>query len=316
MKTQIFILLMVLSVASFAQQAAQYNHYIFNQTVINPAYTGTKGMLNINGIYASQWTMLEGAPSTQTLSIEGPAPLNLGLGFHVIQDKLGAQTQTAMYGNYSFKVCLSDLACLSFGIATGVTNNSLNGEELNEATSDDPAIPIGLEKASRFDSKAGIFFFTNKFYFGVSVSELTSNVRSSLDMLVAGQVKHYYVSSGYVFDVAEDLKFKAGFLIKEDFRAPTNVDLNGFFLYRERFWFGATYRTGADVLNSKNLDITLRSRDAAVVMVDMNISENFRLGYAYTITLSDLKDYAGHEVSLGYFFRENKKSKMLTPRYF
>lgn len=316
MKTIHLLIAMLLTLTAFSQQNAQYNHYIFNQLVINPAYAGTKDLININGIYASQWTRIDGSPTTQTLSVEGPSLYNLGLGLHMIQDKIGAQTQTAMYGNYAYKIQIKDSIYVSLGIATGVSYNSLNGQLLDEGPLDDPAIPEVMETITRFDSKAGIFLYSRKFYAGFSVSDLTSNLRSSIDQLIAGQIRHYYLTSGYVFDINNSLKLKTGFLIKEDFRAPTNVDLNVFFLYKNLIWAGATYRTGAEIFNTKSLDTTLRLRDAVVFMMDVNLNNSFRIGYAYTHTLSALKDYPGHEISLGYYFKTKNKTKMLTPRYF
>jgi hypothetical protein len=105
-------------------------------------------------------------------------------------------------------------------------------------------------------------------------------------------------------------------MIKEDFKAPTNIDLSGFFLYKNRYWLGASIRTGAKIFNTENLDNSLRSRDALLFMAELNITDNFRIGYAYTMTLSALKDYPGHEVLLGYYLSKRPKTKMLTPRYF
>ena len=61
MKTLLNITALVLiSVVGFAQQNAQFGQYIFNQLILNPAYAGTKGEINFQGIYSSQWTGLEG----------------------------------------------------------------------------------------------------------------------------------------------------------------------------------------------------------------------------------------------------------------
>ncbi|MFH2096160.1 MAG: type IX secretion system membrane protein PorP/SprF [Bacteroidota bacterium] len=317
MKTKIItIAAFLITITAFGQQNAQYNHYIFNQLVINPAYAGTKGMINVNGIYSSQWSGLDGAPTTQTLSIEGPAIGNVGAGLHIIRDNIGAQSQTGVYGNYAYKFIVHRKLMLSLGIATGVTHYTLDGSLLYGDDQYDPAVPMGMESVTRFDSKFGAFLYSKKFYVGFSVSDLTADVKSSYDQLVAGQVQHYYLTSGYVFDLTPDVKFKPGFLIKEDFRAPTNIDINAFFLYKNKFWLGGTFRTGAGIFNGKDLDASLRTRDALVVMTDINITDNLRLGYAYTFSMTALNDYPGHEISLGYYFDPSKKTKMLTPRYF
>lgn len=317
MKTNLKIIaLLLISSVALAQQNAQYNQYIFNQMVINPAYAGTKEVLNFNSIYSSQWTGLEGAPNTQSLSIETPVFNSMGAGIHIVNDNLGAQSQKSGYGSYSYKLKITKQLRLSFGLAMGVSYYSINGQELTSNDLNDPAIPNSVINKTRFDSKAGLFLYNNRFYAGFSVSELSSNIRKSAELLVAGQVKHYYLTSGYVFDLNENIRFKPSFLLKEDFRAPTNIDLNGFFLFNNKYWLGATFRTGANLISSKDLDNTLRSRDAVVIMTDLNITQSLRIGYSYTITTSSLSSYAGHEILLGYYFKSKTNSKMLTPRYF
>ncbi|PKP20881.1 MAG: hypothetical protein CVU05_08060 [Bacteroidetes bacterium HGW-Bacteroidetes-21] len=317
MKTTIYVFaLMLISLIGQAQQNTQYSQYIFNQLVINPAYAGTKGLVNITGLYSAQWAGLDGAPVTQSLSVEGPFMKTMGLGLHFINDEIGAQRNQSMFGSYSYILRLNQTMRLSMGVSSGVTYSSLNGNLLSEEMQNDPAIPVNKIDFTRFDSKLGFFLFSRKFYAGFSVSELTANVKNSYDMLVAGQVQHYYLTAGYVFNLTPDLKFKPGFLIKEDFRAPMNIDINAFMLYKNRIWFGGTFRTGAPVFNSKSLDESLRTRDAVLLMTEMFISDKLRVGYAFTYSLTSLHGFSGHEVLLAYSFQKKAPTKMLTPRFF
>ena len=52
-----------------AQQLPQFTQYMFNTISINPAYAGSRETLSIVGLHRSQWAGLDGAPETQTLSI-------------------------------------------------------------------------------------------------------------------------------------------------------------------------------------------------------------------------------------------------------
>ena len=319
MKTTIIITAMLfVAMVAKAQQNAQYSQYIFNQLVINPAYAGAKGMVNINGIYSSQWAGLDGAPTTLSLSVEGPVYTSMGAGIHIIQDKIGAQSQTSAYGSYAYKIRLGQNWRLSMGVAAGISYYTISGGEFSrfDENLNDPSIPLASEVTSRFDTKAGLFIFNKQFYAGFSVSDLTANVKSPDDMLVASQIQHYYLTAGYVFKINKDFKFKPGFLIKQDFKAPTNVDLNAYFLFKDRFWLGATVRTGADIFSNPDLDNTLRYRDALILMADLNITDNLRIGYSYTYSMTALSNYAGHEIMMGYYFAKKPKTKMLTPRFF
>jgi type IX secretion system PorP/SprF family membrane protein len=306
---------MVLAASGYAQQNAQYNQYIFNSLIINPAYAGTKDILNVNAIYSSQWSGLKGSPNTQTVSLEGPVTSKIGLGVHLINDNIGAQSQQGLFGSYAYKVSVNDKLKLSLGLALGASYFTLDGTKLTSEELD-PAIPTTLQTKLRFDSKTGLFLYSQRFYAGFSVSDLLADVIKSKDLLVAKQIRHYYLTAGYVLDVSEKIKWKPSFLMKEDFKAPTNLDLSSYFLYNERFWIGATVRTGASIFNNEKLDNTLRARDAVIFMMDYNITDNFRLGYAYTLSTTALKDYPGHEIALSYYFAEKGSAKMKTPRYF
>ena len=63
---------LLVAASCFAQQDAQYNQYIFNELVINPAYAGTKEIINANAFFSKQWLGVDGSPSTETVSIDGP----------------------------------------------------------------------------------------------------------------------------------------------------------------------------------------------------------------------------------------------------
>jgi len=54
----------------FAQQDPQFTQYMFNTLGVNAAYAGSRGHLSATGLLRSQWVGLDGAPRTQTFSIE------------------------------------------------------------------------------------------------------------------------------------------------------------------------------------------------------------------------------------------------------
>ena len=116
MKTiKYIIVMMLISASGFAQQNAPYSQYIFNELIINPAYAGTKQLINLNGTYLSQWTGFSGAPSTQTVSVDGPIGQNMGLGLHFINDRIGAQSQQGLFGSYAYILRFNDKWRLSMG---------------------------------------------------------------------------------------------------------------------------------------------------------------------------------------------------------
>jgi len=309
------LVLILISVAAYSQQDPQFNQYIFNELIINPAYAGSKELHNINATYSNQWTGFTGAPSTQTISYDGPIGKNMGIGAHFINDRIGAQSHQGLFGSYAYRFRLSETWRMAFGLAAGISYFTIDGTQLISDNENDPAIPKTKQSSLRFDSKAGMFVHNERFYTGFSVSNLLGDVIKSKDLMVAKSSRHYYLTAGYVFDLGKKLKFKPSFLIKEDFKSPTNIDVTAFFLYKEKLWLGASVRMNTS-LWKQSLDNTLKHRNALAIMAEWNIIDRLRIGYAYTLTLTSLKNYSGHEIQLGYYFPTKVEPKMKTPRYF
>lgn len=57
------MLLLLTAEPMFSQQDPQFTNYMYNTTVINPAYAGTRDALSVLALYRSQWVGLEGAPT-------------------------------------------------------------------------------------------------------------------------------------------------------------------------------------------------------------------------------------------------------------
>ena len=64
----------------FGQQDPQFTQYMYNTLSVNPAYAGSRGHLSVLGLYRTQWVGLNGAPTNQVLTLEGPVGKNVGLG--------------------------------------------------------------------------------------------------------------------------------------------------------------------------------------------------------------------------------------------
>ncbi len=317
MKKKYIIIVMVLfSIQGFAQQSSVFNQYIFNPMTINPAYAGTKQWTSVNSVYSTQWTGLDGAPTTQMISIEGAPVESMGLGLQFINDRIGAQYQQSLYGSYSYILKLNDKLKLSMGLAAGISYFTIDGTKLNSETIDDVAVPLTRENSLRIDPKVGLFLYSDRFYAGLSTTDMLGDLIQAPDGFAVAQARHYYLTAGYVFDLNEDIKFKPSFLIREDFKALTNVDVTSYFLFKETFWLGATYRFGADLITSRTLDNSLKSRDALVFMTEWNVTKSWTIGYAYTHSLTALSGFSGHEIMVDYTLPRKLETRMKTPRYF
>lgn len=313
MRKILLLFLLMVSSPLLAQQTAQYTQYIFNGLVINPAYAGSKEVLHVSGMYRVQWMGLDGAPTTQTLSVDGAVLKNkVGLGLHVLNDQLGAQGQKSAYGSAAFRVSLGPAARLALGLAGGASETYTDGSKLRPVDSNDGHIPVDYQAYWLPDAKAGLFFNTERFFMGLSAA----NLIGFRNKFVVTPSRHYFFTTGYVFDLNDMLRFKPSILLKEDFKSPANLDLNAFLLLGDRLWLGGSYRRGVKLYNQQAYAEGLETDNAWAAIAEVYLSPRVKLGYSYDMTMTSLRKYSSHEVSLGFYFYKKEEAKSLTIRFF
>lgn len=297
-----------------AQQLPQYSQYIFNGLAINPAYAGSKQVLNVNASYRAQWMNIEGAPTTQTLSVDGSSPKKAAYGFQFENDAVGVQGRLSMLGTYAYRFPVSEKGKLAFGISGGVERYSVNKSQIVTADANDPLVMSLSESSWRPDARFGVFYHTDRFYAGASMANMLSDIKLNNEN-VMGVHRHYFLNTGYIFMISDQVKFKPSMMVKEDFHAPTNIDLNAFVLLNNRLWLGSSFRTGVRTFHSQ-MSTDLVRRDAVVMAAEYYINDNFRVGYSYDFDIAGLRSYNTHELSLGYYFMKKQETPMVSPRYF
>lgn len=314
LKFSLALLLLLCPSILRAQQTPQYSQYIFNGMIINPAYAGSKGFLNANAIYRTQWTGLEGAPRTATFSLDGVNVADrIGWGGYVVQDRIGSQSHTTLSGNAAIKLKTSEAGIFSFGLALGASFFTFDPAKVKTTTPNDPAFGGSQERSLTPDLKAGVYYHTRKFYTGLSVANL---VQFGVGHLIQPR-PHLFFTSGYVLSLGDYLKFKPSLLIKDDLHAPTNADFNAFLLLEERLWLGASYRTRLNIWQRlPGEEAGLESAAAMAYMLEFYPADKIRIGYAYDHTRSGFNNLGSHEISLGYYFIRQQGVRTLTPRYF
>ncbi|MBK0381880.1 type IX secretion system membrane protein PorP/SprF [Pedobacter sp. SD-b] len=304
-----------------AQQDAQYSQYMFNSLVINPAYAGYKGTLNASGLYRIQYVDVPGGPVTQSIVLDGSFfDDKVGLGLTVVKDKIGLQEQSSAFLNFAYKLTVGDGATLAFGLGAGVGQYKYNGGQAEYDDPNDPTLGLGTASYISPDLRAGIHYSTDKFYAGLSstnlISSFINNGSTAKDEIVK-QGRHIFLTAGYLLDFGSFVKYKPSFLIKEDTKAPTNLDINNFFLFGEKVWLGVSYRTSVNVFKKGTVG-NVKYSDALVGLIEIYASPGVRIGYAYDHSLNALKgfDNGSHEISLGITFGPKARPVILSPRYF
>ena len=124
LKRYIIISILVLGVSSaFAQQNAGFSMYFFNPLYINPAYAGSRETISGTLVSRHQWIGMQGAPTTQALTVHGALPnARIGLGLQIYNDQAGPMHNTGINATYAYHIPVNEKTTLSFGL-TGMLNN-------------------------------------------------------------------------------------------------------------------------------------------------------------------------------------------------
>ncbi len=307
MKKIIIVIVILASVfKANSQQDVMVSQYMFNGLFLNPAYAGSHKYFSSTVTYRKQWVNFAGAPTTYLMAVDGPIQKkNMGVGLILSNDKIGVTNQTDIYLNYSYFIKMGS-GRLGFGLKGGVSQYSAKLSDLIVVDANDPRYSAAIVKSALIPKFGfGTYYYTKKWFAGFSVPELfAGNQQKDFNITVNNSTQirsHYYLTGGYVYKVNSMWNLKPTFLIKKERAAPLQVDINLTVFYMDMIALGVTYRT----------------KDAVTVMLVAQINKQFRVGYAYDITTSDIRRYSSgsHEIMLGYSFGKDVL-KTITPRYF
>ncbi|MCX2473200.1 type IX secretion system membrane protein PorP/SprF [Pedobacter sp. MC2016-05] len=301
----ILVILSIFSTMSWAQQDAMYTQYMFNTLAINPAYAGSRNVISATALYRNQWTGIDGAPRTGTLTVDAPIMnKRLGIGFQVFSDKLGVTQTTGGSAALAYRIRL-EKGSLAFGIQTSMShfNARYSSISLGGNQSFDPAFVNDASKVL-FNVGTGVYYNSDKFYLGLSAQDLLTNKLNNSgngDALQASQVPHLFLTAGYVFPLSSDFKLKPSFLIKGVKGAPIEADLNASLWIKDVLAIGAGYRSSADI----------------AALLEVQATPQLRFGYSYDRSTTQLRNFnsGSHEIMLRYEFGF-ERNKIISPRFF
>jgi type IX secretion system PorP/SprF family membrane protein len=321
------------TVVGIAQQDPMFTHYMFNSLTFNPAYAGSKDHLAMNLLHRTQWWGINGAPTTQTLTIHTPMRSErVGLGLTLVNDKIGPSNAINANLAYAYRIPVGK-GKLCIGVQGGVTSYRADFSSLTLETGGDRAFMDDLKpNILKPNIGAGLYYYSKRFYAGVGVPRLieydlskATSITGQTD-LYAKQFRHYFFSIGGAIPLRGNaLIFKPSLLVKSsapdarlsknaafnNYGAPTefNIDLSLFF--QETLWVGVSGRSAIEAFTNTS------SYDSADFWVAYYLSNGLRVGASYDYTLTKLQTKAGGsvEIMLGYEF-DYKTKRTVTPRYF
>jgi type IX secretion system PorP/SprF family membrane protein len=298
------------TVVMWSQQDAQYTQYMYNMSVVNPAYTtGNIGVVNLGALHRTQWVGANGAPKSSNIFVHTPINENVEVGFSLINDNIGdVVKQNDLYADFAYKLDLEENGKLSFGLKAGVTFFDVNFNGFVLESGDvftDPDFAENINQ-SFLNFGAGVYYNTENYYIGLSVPAILNakHLDRNNGKYQGTEQAHSYLTGGYVFEINELFKFKPAFMAKAVKGAPISLDVTANVLFDNKVEFGLGYR----------LD------DAFSGMVNFKATPELRIGYAYDHTISNLGPFSSgsHEMFILYDLNilSNNKGYDKSPRFF
>ena len=296
---------------AFSQQDPQFSQQMFTRLSTNAGFAGASEYLCATVMNRQQWVGFDGAPKTTLVTIDAPIKImggdhTIGLGATIMADKLGFESTFAAKLAAAYRLNLGE-GNLGLGLDFGILQKTLNGTFV-AIDQNDNLIPLSKSQDMKPDLGFGAHYhIPGKFYVGVSgVHLLAPKLKdTNLQYLMA---RHIYVTAGYEYAINEMLTVRPNFLLKTD-ASSTQLDINANVLYNNMVWAGLSYRL----------------QDAIVPMLGYqgtiaNGKGNYRIGYSYDLTVSNIKKYSSgtHEIMLGFCYNitpPKKTTRYKNPRF-
>lgn len=307
-KSLILIFIMI-SFYGISQQYPWWSQYRNNQTLYNPAFCGTKRLIDIRINYRNQWTSFEGAPKTYALALNSRLwKGRVGVGGFIFKDDIGPfrNLNSSLTAAYHLKFADSEL---SFGVQGNYLKTSFVGNDITLRHQQDKAInQYATDKTGTFDGSFGLLYYNDRFHLGVGANNIAGSKLEFYknDSLKKGNftnVPHYNISAGFNWADNPEFTFENSVLA----------------VYVPGIPFSFDYTLRVHMKKQLIAGFSFRLNDAIALNLGYTIKENFQINYSYDIVTSPLRKYqsGSHELSLIFssMMGTDKKRRGLDKRF-
>lgn len=294
------IVLAAICFGSFSQQIPLRSQYMMDLSMLNPAVAGIYEFTPINLSYRQQWVGFDGAPVTQSLNGHKYLGKNVGMGIGFFNELATPTRRTGVQVTFAYHLRLSEdyTRKLSFGFTPVFFQHYINTELLTTDEPNDPTIMGGFNNQFCPDANFGIMLSRqNRYYLGVSVFNLLQIRRdlfAVMDEIDSPVERTFYGLAGVTIRAGDNFSVEPSAMVQHQLNTPFQFDANLKAMYKNHFGLGFSYR----------------HMDAYVCMVFIGFN-NYRIGYSYDITMSDMSrySYGSHEFHLSYLIYRDKKTE-------
>lgn len=280
------------SLTAWSQSEQLFTHYMFNRLNFNPAYAGSKDVLDVGAIYRNQWwSGIDGAPRTLNVYAHTPfANLRNGLGVNVLADEIGIDNILSLGLSYAYRIKMGGKNTLALGLVGRYENARTDWTRANDGVFI-PDLTFGDDPSSEstFNFGAGAYFTHPNFYIGLSVPRFLRNSLYVVDKNEFGSnVNTYYAQGGVIAPLNRNVKLFPNVQIRYNPNVRFDFDANVNVLFFDALMLGLNYRY----------------EDSLDGLLMYHFRNGLHIGLALDFTTSDLNDATtgSYEIMVGYTF--------------
>ena len=286
-KLLIIVTLVTFSINTLdAQQQPSFTQFMYNRAAINPASFGADEALSITAISRWQWAGIEGAPQSQSLTIDSPIPgKNFALGALLIRDEISVSSNNQIMLGGSYRIPVKS-GHLSFGLQGGLQVFNANYTEIDVSADSQNTFNENISNTSP-NFGFGLAYSTQRVHISVSAPVLISSEIKSNGDLQYTQLPYYVGMLGLTFDLTSEVKFQPNLLVNVTEGAPVSIDYNANFLFNDMIGAGVSFR----------------NQESISLLFNATLLEKFTLGYSYDLIINETLQSAStgsHELRVNY----------------
>ena len=296
MKKQLRSILIIVSLLSGIKAMAQADismatHW-YNRANYNPASIARTEYIYIFSDIQKQWVGIDGAP--KVFNVQASQYFNRmhsAFGISLVGDRIGVTQAYNPMLTYAYRVSNERDWAFSLGLSAGVFTRFVDGSRYDPVTIVDPSIPYDMNSITRPDANVGLEFQSTYFVISASTTHLFSIGKSGNLFL---NTNHRYGSIIFKNTNPEMVNYHLGFQV---------VNRDNLTYYEGNAGIRFKHQTGliGGPREIFDLGFTYRTSQSMTLLFGINLSRDFRVGYAFDQSFVTGYNPGGtHELMLEY----------------
>jgi type IX secretion system PorP/SprF family membrane protein len=282
------ILILLLPLALYGQQFPFPETYSVNPFNLSPVFAGIRNSNILFMDYRTDWSGIEGAPTTYELSYSSRFKDKVGLGARFIYDRTDIFKHTLVLGTYTYEVKLGKENTINFGLSAGFYRNSIYlGKYYNDPNYVIDLVLISGQEKSKivFASDISVLYRYKKTEAGMLFSNVMfGTIRYNSSDMKYKPFKNYLLHASYLIEMDDKWTAKPMIILRGGQHIPMLLEVSQAVVWNNRFWGTALFRSGG-ILG---------------VGIGGEIYNGIILNYSYNIiTNVALYTYGTHQLTMG-----------------